>query len=411
MTTRTKSTQDGLAGQLIEEGEAFRRLTDLTPSRVSRERFDVIVIGGGQAGLSVGYKLARRGLRFVILDANARTGDAWRNRWDSLRLFSPARLSQLEGLHFPAPANYFPTKDEMADYLEAYAAHFHLPVRNGVRVEKLTREDGRYLVKAGTLEIEADQVVVAMSNYQRPQIPAFACELRPDIVQMHSKDYRNAGQLRPGAVLIAGGGNSGADIAMDLARDRRVWLAGRNTGEVPFNIDGFWSRVIFMTLVMRVMFHRVLTVRTPMGRKARPKMTSQGGPLVRLKQKQLARAGIERIARVVGVKDGLPLLEDGRVVDVANVVWSTGFTPGFSWIDLPIFEGGEHGEPAHDAGIVEKAPGLYFVGLHFLYSFSSAMIHGVGRDAARIVKAIAARRAAIAVSAKAAAGGEARAAA
>jgi putative flavoprotein involved in K+ transport len=195
-------------------------------------------------------------------------------------------------------------------------------------------------------------------------------------------------------VLIVGGGNSGADIAMDLAPHHRIWLAGREVGQVPFDIEGFWSRLFLMKLVMRVVLHRLLTIKTPLGRKARPGMTAHGGPLVRLKAKQLRRAGVVRVPRVAGVRDGLPLLDDGRVLDVANVIWAAGFDPGFSsWIDLPIFEGGAHGEPSHRAGIVDRAPGLYFVGLHFLYSASSAMIHGVGRDAARIAAAVAARRA------------------
>jgi putative flavoprotein involved in K+ transport len=394
-TEAETTTETGFGGQLVEEGEALRRLVELAPGRAEREHFDVVVIGGGQAGLSVGYQLARLGLRFVILDGSARVGDTWRKRWDSLRLFSNARLSALEGLRFPGPQHHFPTKDQMADYLESYAAHFRLPVRNGARVQTLTRADsGRYLVKAGALEIEADQVVVAMANYQVPRFPAFAAGLRPGIVQLHSKDYRNPGQLQPGPVLIVGGGNSGADIAMDLVPDHRVWLAGRNVGQVPFNIEGIWARLFLIKLVMRFLFHRVLTIKTPMGRKARPVITSRGGPLVRLKAKQLARAGVVRVPRVTGVRDGLPVLEDGRVLEVANVIWAGGFEPGFaSWIDLPIFAGGEHGEPVHRAGIVEQSPGLYFVGLHFLYSLSSSMIHGVGRDAARIAAAVAARHA------------------
>lgn len=427
MKTTTTSIQDPSAwqGEPLEEGEALRRAIGASreaapgstrESAVPRERHEVIVIGGGQAGLSVGYHLARRGIRFVILDASARVGDAWRERWDSLRLFSSARFSALDGLPFPGPQHRFPHKDEMAAYLESYAAHFQLPVRSGVRVARLTRTgDGRYLVEAtvspgatgaadrpGTLALEADQVVVAMSSHQRPRVPAFARDLRPDIVQVHSKDYRNPGQLRSGPVLIVGSGNSGADIAMDLAPKHQVWLAGRDVGQVPFEIEGRWARLFLIRLVMRVIFHRVLTIRTPMGRKARPQMIAHGGPLVRLKRAQLRGAGVVRVPRVVGVRDGLPELEDGRVLDVANVVWAAGFDAGFSWIDLPIFTppatprgvapAHAPGEPVHRAGLVDGAPGLYFVGLHFLYAASSAMIHGVGRDASRIADAVAARQ-------------------
>ena len=350
------------------------------------ERINTVVIGGGQAGLSVGYHLKKRGVPFVILDASERIGDVWRNRWDSLRLFTPARFSSLDGMPFPADPNSFPTKEAMGDYLEAYARRFALPVRSGVRVERLSRLGDRFLIVAGNFQFEADNVVVAMANYQRPRVPAFASELKPRIVQLHSFDYRNPAQLQPGGVLIVGAGNSGAEIALDVAREHETWVAGRDTGHVPFRIDGVAARLLLVRLVLRVVFHRILTVRTPMGRKARAKMLHIGGPLVRTKPRDLTAAGITRIARLARVENGLPVLEDGRVLEVANVIWCTGFHPGFSWIDLPVF--GADGEPEHHLGVVEREPGLYFVGLHFLSAMSSVMIHGVGRDAARIADRI-----------------------
>jgi putative flavoprotein involved in K+ transport len=349
------------------------------------ERIKTVIIGGGQAGLSVGYHLARRGQPFVILDANQRIGDAWRTRWDSLRLFTPARYSGLAGMPFPAPAWSFPTKDEMADYLEAYAARFQLPVRTGVSVDRLSWQDGRLVVAAGDRRWEAEHVVVAMATWQRPRIPGFARELDPGIVQLHSIDYRNPSQLRDGGVLMVGAGNSGAEIALDVAPAHRTWLSGRDTGHIPFRIDGVAARLL-LRLVFRVLFYRVLTTDTPMGRKQRPHLTSRGLPLVRVRSQDLAAAGVERVPRLVGVRDGLPVLADGRVLDVTNVIWCTGFDPGFSWIDLPVV--GERGEPVHQRGVVATQPGLYFVGLHFLYAASSAMIHGVGRDAEHIVDTI-----------------------
>jgi putative flavoprotein involved in K+ transport len=385
---------DHPAQGLIEEGAAFtalsaRPLTKPAPRPRERERFDVIVIGGGQAGLSVGYQLARRGLSFVILDAHARIGDSWRKRWDSLRLFTPARFDGLEGMPFPAPPDSFPTKDEMADYLEEYAAHFELPVRTGVRVDRLTREQGRYVVHAGEARLEADQVVVAMANYQAPRVPDFARELAPDIVQLHSSEYRSPAQLRAGDVLIVGAGNSGSEIALELAKHQRVMMSGRDTGHIPFRIGGFWGRLLLVRLVLRFVFHRLLTVETAFGRRVRAKMLSQGGPLIRVKPSDLLAAGVERAPRVLGVRDGLPLLEDGRLLQIANVIWCTGFEPGLSWIDLPIFD--QHGEPSHERGLTADQPGLYFVGRMFLYAASSVMIHGVGRDAARIAAAVALR--------------------
>jgi len=354
------------------------------------ERVQSIIVGGGQAGLSVGYHLARRHVPFVILEGNQRIGDSWRNRWDSLRLFTPAFLDGLAGMRFPAPAGAFPTKDEMADYLEAYAARFELPVRTGVRVDRLSRRGGRYVAVAGDRRFEAEHVVVAMADYQRPRVPPFARDLHPGVVQLHSSEYRNPSQLREGGVLVVGAGNSGAEIALEVARaGHPTWMSGRNVGQIPFRIEGLAARLVLARLVLRVVFHRVLTVKTPLGRKVRPKVLSQGGPLIRVKSKDLAAAGVERVPRVVAVRDGKPALDGGRALAVANVIWCTGFDPGFSWIDLPVF--GEDGRPVQEEGVARNEPGLYFVGLHFLYALSSVQIHGVGRDAERIAETIAAR--------------------
>lgn len=353
------------------------------------ERFETVIIGGGQAGLSVGYHLAKRGRPFVILEANERIGDSWRKRWDSLRLFTPARYDGLAGWPFPASEWSFPTKDEMADYLEAYAAHFKLPVRTGVRVEGLSRNGERFVVVADGRLFEAENVVVAMANFQRPQRPTFAGELDPGIVQLHSCDYRNPSQLRDGGVLVVGAGNSGAEISREVSRTHPTWLSGRDVGHIPFRIEGLASRLLLAPLAFRFIFHHVLTMNTPIGRRARPKILSNGAPLIRVKPTDLTAAGIERVPRVAGVQDGLPLLEDGRVLEVANVIWCTGFHPGFSWIELPVF--GEDGELVHERGVVGDEPGLYFVGLEFLYAMSSVMVHGVGRDAEYIARHIASR--------------------
>lgn len=356
------------------------------------ETVDTIIIGAGQAGLSTGYHLARRGMSFVILEAANSVGEQWRNRWDSLRLFTPARYDGLDGMRFPAHAHYFPTKNEMADFLGAYAAHFELPIRTGLRVDRVWREAGALRVRAGSSCFEANNVVVAMSNYQRPRVPAFASQLDDDIVQLHSSAYRNPRQLREGGVLIAGAGNSGSEIATELARaGHPILLSGRDTGHLPFRIAGAAGRYVFVPIVLRGLFHRLLTIRTPLGRKVRPRVLGIGGPLIRVHPADLQRLGVQRVGRMVGVRDGRPLLADGRVVDVANVIWCTGFHAGFSWIDLPIFDAS--GEPVHERGVVAAQPGLYFVGLHFLYSMSSTMIHGVGRDAAYIADRIVERSA------------------
>jgi putative flavoprotein involved in K+ transport len=355
------------------------------------ESIETVVIGGGQAGLCVGYYLAEEGRPFVILDANARTGDSWRNRWDSLRLFTPARVDGLPGMRFPASGGTFITKDQMADFLEAYAARFAFPVRHNTAVERLSRHGDRYLVTAGGHTIAADNVVVAMSNCQQPWIPAFAAELDPSIRQIHSNDYRNPSQLAEGDVLVVGAGNSGADIAIETVRTHRTWMAGKETAHVPFRIETFIARHGLLRIV-RFVGYRVLTIKTPIGRKARSKMLTKAAPLIRVKPKDLVAAGVQRVGRVAGVRDGLPVADDGAVLDVKNVIWCSGFRPGFSWIDLPIL--GDRQEPAHVAGIVESQPGLYFVGLHFLYSMTSETITGMPRDARRIVSHLTARSAA-----------------
>ena len=393
--TKTSDTRSD-SGQLLEEGAAFAELTALShgpelgirnPAPID-ERHEVIVIGGGQAGLSVGYHLQRQGVPFVILDARPRIGDAWRERWDSLRLFTPRRYDALDGMRFPGVANDFPTKDEMADYLESYATRFRLPVRTGTRVDHLSREGDRYLLKVGPRRLEARHVIIAMSSYQRGVTPTFATQLDPSITQLHSVDYRRPSQLPPGDVLLVGAGNSGAEIAIDLARDgRRVWISGRDVGQVPFPVQSPMVRRLLLPILFRIVFHRILTLDTPIGRKARPKLIRGGMPLIRTRDRDLAAAGVTRAPRMEGVRDGYPLLADGTVRRVSSVVWCTGFNMGQSWIDLPVFD--SYGEPIQERGVVPDEPGLYFVGPHFLYSASSTMIHGIGRDAQHVAKRIA----------------------
>jgi putative flavoprotein involved in K+ transport len=354
----------------------------------SREYVETLVIGGGQAGLAVGYQLSRRDLPYKIIDANPRIGDAWRNRWDSLRLFTPNRLNRLPGMRFPGYHWGFPSKNEWADYLESYARKFDIQVETGVRVERLSRERDRFVATSGDRRFEADNVVVAMSSWQRPRVPDFASELDSRIVQLHVADYKNPGQLQEGDVLVVGAGNSGAEVAIELGRTHNVLLSGPSNGAIPFRPESVMARVL-MPFIGRIIFHRVLTTKTPIGKRARPKWISTGEPLIRVKPKDLGAIGVERAPRVTGVQNGLPQLEDGRSVDAANVVWCTGFHPGFSWIDLPVL--GPQ-EPLHRRGIVESEPGLYFIGLKFLHSVSSEQIQGVGRDADYVAQKIAGRR-------------------
>ncbi len=343
----------------------------------ARERFPVVIVGAGQAGLAAGYHLARARVQFVIFDAGRRIGDSWRSRWGSLRLFTPARIDGLPGMRFPASPSDLPTKDAMADYLEAYAEHFKLPVRSGVRVTALDVMDGHYLLSAAGQQIEADQVIVATGANQTPRIPAFAADLAPEIKQLSAGDYTDPAQLRPGGVLVVGAGNSGAEIALEVAKAHETWLSGRSTGMI--------SSAIYTPPLWWVAMH-ILTNSTPVGRRFMARMASRGAPLVRIKREDLTAAGIERVARTVGVEDGKPRLEDGRALDVRNVVWCTGFGHDFRWIHLSVFDA--EGAPVHQRGVATSQPGLYFLGLPFLYGVTSALIGGVGRDAEFITRQV-----------------------
>jgi putative flavoprotein involved in K+ transport len=359
------------------------------------ERHDAIVIGAGQAGLSAGYHLARRGIEFVVLDENERVGDGWRTAWDSLRLFTPARYNGLPGMAFPGDPSAYATRDEMADYLRAYAERFELPVRAGVAVDGLRALDSRpgYLVTAGERRFEARNVVVATGAKRIGKVPAFAAGLDPSILQLHSSEYRNLEQLPPGPVLVVGASHSGADIALETASAHETVLAGPFRGQVPWDIEKRVFRVIAPLLWL--IANHVLTLRTPMGRKLRPQLRHHGAPLLRVKRGHLDAAGVEHVAaKVVGVRDGLPLLDGGRTVAAATVIWCTGFRRDYGWIDLPIL--GEDGYPVERRGVVPSAPGLFFVGLPFQRSFASMLIGGVGRDAEDVVAAIAAREPAVA---------------
>jgi putative flavoprotein involved in K+ transport len=351
------------------------------------ERVETVIIGGGQAGLSTGYHLAKRGRPFVILDANERVGDAWRKRWDSLRLFTPAKFNGLTGWRFPAPSLSFPTKDEMADYLEAYAAKFGIPVRTGTRVDSLSREGDRYVVTSGARRFVADNVVVAAGAHQFPKVPESAHKLAKSIVQLHSSEYRSPSQLKEGGVLIVGVGNSGAEIASEVARTHQTFIAGKPSAQLPFKHGPAMAR--YAMPVIRFMGHHVLTMRTPIGRRVGPKLAMNATPLIRVKLKDLAAAGVEQVARVAGARDGRPVLEDRRVLDVNNVIWCTGFKEEFPWINLPIF--GENGRPVHQRGVVTEQPGLYFMGLLFQFGVTSDVLPGVGRDAEYVAKHIASR--------------------
>ncbi len=347
-------------------------------------RHDVVVVGGGQAGLATSHHLTRMGVEHVVLDAGARVGDAWRERWDSLRLFTPAGIDGLPGMPFPLPAAALPTRDQMADYLAEYAARNHAPIEHGVRVDSLERSEGGFVLVAGDRRYAASEVVVSTGFLSAPFVPPFAARLDPGIRQLHSAAYRDPGSVPGTSVLVVGGGNSGVEIALELARaDRRVSLAGKST---------------FLPRIARIgngrpffaFAKRVLTLDTPIGRGMRERMGEHGSaPVIRVRRSDLDSAGVDRVARVEGARDGRPVLADGRMLEPDSVVWCTGFRPAYDWIHLPVLE--PSGLPRHRRGVVLSEPGLSFVGLPFQTGFVSPLVLGVGADAAEVVDGIATR--------------------
>ena len=349
---------------------------------------DVVVIGAGQAGLAAGHYLAQSGLRFVILEARESVGDNWRMRYDSLRLYTPASDDALPGLAFPRLAGWFPTGRQMGDYLESYARHFDLPVETGVRVDRLTaaRDGDGFIVTAGSRRYHAAQVIVATGAFQRPFIPDFAVNLDARIRQLHSAHYHHSGQLADGPVLVVGVSHSGADIAYELAATRRTYLSGTSRGELPFSIDSRRGQLAWH--VIKFLGSQLVTLRTPIGRSmATAVRHGAGQPLLRYRRRDLLKAGVVwHEARTVGTRDGRPLLSDGQVLDVANVVWCTGFRPDYSWIELPVLD--REGWPRQERGVVRSVPGLYVLGIPFLTGFTSMLILGAGREAAHVAKRV-----------------------
>jgi len=350
------------------------------------ERFGTVVVGGGQAGLAAGYHLRQHDVDFVIVDGQERIGDVWRNRWDSLRLFTPAKYSGLPGMPFPAEPTHLPDKDEVADYLERYAQRFDLPVRSSTRVELLAHDGERWVLRTSRGTLEADDVVVATGPFQRPRVPAVASALDTGIHQLHSSAYGSPFDLPEGPVLVVGAGNSGAQIALELARFRTVWLAGRDTGHAPRRLLGrdlfdWWWPVM-----------RRFSVDTAIGRRLRRAVGGGGDALIGIPERTIVESGIVRVGRVDDVRDGWPVC-DGRVIRPSVIVWCTGFTADYSWIDAPVLD--ERGWPRHVRGVATDVPGLHFLGLRFLHRMNSSLLGGVGEDAAFVAAAVARRSAGV----------------
>src|SRR2546423_6566156 len=350
--------------------------TNTNGAEGSRERVDVVVIGAGQAGLAIGYFLARAGRRFLIVDGADSIAAAWRSRWDSLVLFTPRRYDSLPGLAFPGDPDGYPTRDEVIAYLEQYAAAFELPVELGNAVRSLDADGGRFVVALEDRQIEADQVVVATGPFQLPRVPALGRELAPDVFQAHSTGYRRPSDVPEGTVLVVGGGNTGFQIAKELAATRAVHLAvGSRQMPLP---QRFLGRDLFWWLTKTRLLTK--TIESRLGRRLRDRDTLIGSSPRRLK-----RDGVELKPRAIAASGRTVSFAEGSELDVDAVIWATGYRPNHSWINLPIAD--PNGGVRHRRGVTD-VPGLYFLGLSWQHTRGSALLGWVKHDAGFIAEQI-----------------------
>jgi putative flavoprotein involved in K+ transport len=350
--------------------------TNTTAAEGSRERFDVLVIGAGQAGLAIGYYLARAGRRFLIVDGADSIAAAWRGRWDSLTLFTPRRYDSLPGLAFAGDPDGYPGRDEVIAYLEQYAAAFELPVELESAVRSLETDGGRFVVGLEDRQLEADQVVVATGPFQVPRVPALAGELAPDLFQVHSTGYRRPSDVPEGTVLVVGGGNTGFQIAEELVATRRVHLAvGSRQTPLP---QTFLGRDLFWWLTKTSLLKK--TVESRLGRRMRDRDT-----LIGSSPRRLQRRGVELKPRAVAASGRTVTYADGSDLEVDAVIWATGYSPDRSWIKLPVTD--PNGGVRHRRGVTE-VPGLYFLGLSWQHTRGSALLGWVAHDAEFIAEQI-----------------------
>jgi putative flavoprotein involved in K+ transport len=335
----------------------------------NQEHFDVAVVGGGQAGLAIGYNLAREGRRFVILEAADSIGAAWRTRWDSLVLFTPRRYSALAGLPFPGDPDGYPTRDEVLAYLQEYAETFELPVRLNAPVRRLGSRDGGFVLELDVGRVLADQVVVATGPFQVPRIPAISGELSPEVFQVHSTRYLQPSGVPPGTVLVVGGGNTGYQIAKELSATHRVYLAvGSRQTPLP---QRFLGRDLFWWLTKTGLIKK--TVETRIGQRLQHRDT-----LIGSSPRDVRRHGVELKPRVTGASSRTATFADGSELEVDAVIWATGYRSDYSWTDAPIFD--SSGRVKHRRGVTD-VPGLYFLGLSWQHTRGSALVGWVKDDA------------------------------
>jgi putative flavoprotein involved in K+ transport len=346
---------------------------------MDKKNWGTVIIGAGQAGLAVGYFLSKINEDFIIIDEEEKVGDSWRHRWDSLLLFTPSQYDGLPGFPFPLKRGKYPSKEEMAGYLETYAAEFNLPVQLNTKVTHISISN-HFEISTSEGMLTCDRVVIATGTNPLPRIPEFAAELDQNIFQIHSSGYINPGSVPAGDVLVVGAGTSGIEIAIELSKSRKVYISGKPTFHIPDAIFRYGGRLYWWLI------NHLITIKTPVGRKARQSILKGGSPLIRVSAAELDKAGVERLPRVAGIKDEKPFLEDGRIIPVTSIVWATGYKPDFSWIDPIVTD--ETGWPVTKRGLSISVQNMFFIGMLFQYGLTSGLVGGVGRDAAYIGKLI-----------------------
>jgi putative flavoprotein involved in K+ transport len=334
-------------------------------------KYNVIIIGGSQAGLSMGFFLRNSNLSYIILDRSSEVGESWKDRYDSLKLFTPSYLSTLPGLSIERSSNLYPTKDQIADYLKRYAQKYSLPLQLNTEVQRVYIKNNEFVVETSKGEMAAHNVVVASGPFQKPQIPGFSSQLSDRISQIHSSEYKNPCQLKEGTALVIGGGNSGAQIAVELAKVMEVYLSvGHKMMYLPQDLG---NKSIFWYLDKLGVYKA--SQNSMVGRM----MQRKPDPIFGFELKGLIKnKTIKLKPRAISSEGDAIMFQDGSRLNVDNIIWATGYQPDYNWIEIPNLIS-DQGYPIHQRGVTSQR-GLFFLGLPWLHNRSSALIQGVGKD-------------------------------
>lgn len=339
-------------------------------------RVDVLIVGGGQAGLGMAYRLRGTGATTLVVDDRARTGDVWRERWRSLVLFTPKRFAALPGLPLPAGTSYYPRREEMADYLETYARVHDLPIVHRTRVTSVRREGADFIVeceRGGEQKtVRARAVVIASGPFQYPRVPRVAAGLDASVAQVHSSTYREPADLPVGRTVVVGGGNSAAQLAVELAASREVTMVAPAP---PWFIP---ERVLGVTVYWPLKLFGILS--SPADSRISQYIHSRGDGILGTEAKRAVRQGRMRLrsSRVVDAAGTSLILVDGSRLEVDAVLWATGFRTHYPFVHIPEALT-EHGAPLQSGG-VSPVPGLYWLGLPWQTRLDSSILHGIAAD-------------------------------